>query len=489
MPTATSDTIAAIATPSGRGGVGILRISGNQLQDLIPALVGKTLQPRVASYGPFLGAAGEVIDEGIALYFPAPASFTGEDVIELQGHGGVVVLGMLLRRVLALGVRQARPGEFSERAFINGKMDLTQVEAVADLVNASSETAAQSAVRSLQGAFSAHIHVLVEALIHLRMYVESAIDFPEEEIDFLADGKVGERVSALLAQVETVLGCAQQGALLREGTTVAIVGRPNAGKSSLMNALAQRDTAIVTEVAGTTRDVLREAILLDDLPLYLVDTAGLRDTDDVVEREGVRRAWGEIETADQVLYVIDSTLLNNGGDISAKELETQLTQEWRELVERLPVRHVSRQHPSLQSDSVKTRVAIVLNKIDRSDLDLSSITPVITAITGGETGVPVIALSAKTGAGMDTLKAHLQVSAGFQHGSEGVFSARERHLVAMQAAQKHLRLAEGLMSSTAAGELVAEELRCAQEQLGSITGEFTSDDLLGEIFSSFCVGK
>ena len=477
MLTADNDPIAAIATPGGRGGVGIVRISGNNLQSLLPELFNKTLTPRVAHYCQFMASSGEVIDEGIAIYFPAPASFTGEDVIELQGHGGVVVLAMLLRRVLELGVRQARPGEFSERAFVNGKMDLAQVEAVADLINASSEAAAQSALRSLQGDFSAQIHILVEALIHLRMYVESAIDFPEEEIDFLADGKIGAGISTLLNQVDTVLSKAQQGALLREGTTVAIAGRPNAGKSSLMNALAQRDAAIVTDIPGTTRDVLRETILLDGLPLHLIDTAGLRDTDDVVEKEGVRRAWNEIETADQVLYVIDSTLFNDNDDAVVKHVEA-LAREWVELIERVPG---------------QARMAIVLNKIDLSEAFLPKARALILErIAGRIAGAikpPLIMLSVTTGEGMETLIAYLQTCAGFRPGSEGVFSARQRHIAAMTTAQEHLRLAKNLISTTVAGELVAEELRIAQAELSTITGEFTNDDLLGEIFSSFCIGK
>ena len=478
MLTVDRNTIAAVATPGGRGGVGIIRISGPELEPFIPELVGAPLSPRDASYRQFFGAAGEVIDEGIAIFFPGPASFTGEDVLELQGHGGVVVLAMLLRRVLELGIRQARPGEFSERAFLNGKMDLAQVEAVADLVSAGSEMAAQSALRSLQGQFSSRIHDLVEDLIRLRMYVESAIDFPEEEVDFLADGKVGEGVSALLARINEILAGAQQGALLSEGTTVAIVGRPNAGKSSLMNALARRDTAIVSDIAGTTRDVLREAILLDDLPLHLVDTAGLRDTENVVEQEGVRRAWREIETADQILYVIDSGLINKVGE----EFSEGLAREWLELQG-----HLSGHEAAVKS--VQNRVAVVLNKTDLCEGDPRLAFAKLSSKAGISEDIKIIGVSAATDEGMDSLKQHLQSSVGFRPGSEGVFSARQRHLVALELAREHLVSARALTSTVVVGELVAEELRIAQVELGSITGEFTSDDLLGEIFSSFCIGK
>lgn len=478
MLNADSDTIAAIATPVGRGGVGVVRISGDHLETLIFQLLGKTLKPRMASYSRFLSASGEAIDEGIAIYFPGPGSFTGEDVLELQGHGGAVVQTMLLRRVLELGVRQARPGEFSERAFINGKMDLTQVEAVADLVNASSETAAKSALRSLQGEFSARIKHLVADLIRLRAYVESAIDFPEEDIDFLADSSVEADISALSEQVQQILANARQGALLAEGTTVAIVGRPNAGKSSLLNALSGSDTAIVTDVPGTTRDVLREAVLVDDLPLHLVDTAGLRETDDVVEREGVRRAWSEIETADQILYVVDSEPLPAALEFDPEVLRV-LSREWSELSGYLEEK----------GSTPDSNVCIVLNKTDVSRLDAAAAATLVRVITGGQIDIPTLVVSAATGEGLALLKAHLHSCAGFRSGSEGVFSARQRHIAALEAAQKHLRVAGNLMSSSAAGELVAEELRVAQGALGKITGEFGSDDLLGEIFSNFCVGK
>ncbi|MBA2777873.1 tRNA uridine-5-carboxymethylaminomethyl(34) synthesis GTPase MnmE [Billgrantia kenyensis] len=448
------DTIAALATPPGRGGVGIIRVSGPLCAAVAEAVVGQCPEPRHAHYGPFRGASA-VIDEGIALYFAGPHSFTGEDVLELQGHGGPVIMDLLLERCMQLGARLARPGEFSERAFLNDKLDLAQAEAIADLIEASSRAAAENALRSLQGEFSRRVEALVQRLIELRMYVEAAIDFPEEEIDFLADGKVAEMLAAVQAELAEVHAAAGQGALMREGMSVVIAGRPNAGKSSLLNALTEQETAIVTDIAGTTRDVLREHIHLDGMPLHVIDTAGLRDTPDAVEQIGVARAWAEIEKADRVLLLVDA----------ATTEATDPMAIWPEFVERLP-------DPA--------RLTLVRNKIDASheaaDAELST-TP------------PVIRLSARTGEGVDNLKEHLKRVMGFTSTTEGRFSARRRHLDALDRAQQALTNGEAQLSGYGAGELLAEDLRDAQQVLGEITGEFSADDLLGEIFGSFCIGK
>ncbi|CAI2121977.1 tRNA uridine-5-carboxymethylaminomethyl(34) synthesis GTPase MnmE [Serratia ficaria] len=451
----TTDTIVAQATPPGRGGVGILRISGHGAKDVAQALLGKLPKPRYADYLPFRDAAGATLDQGIALWFPGPNSFTGEDVLELQGHGGPVILDLLLKRVLALpGVRIARPGEFSERAFLNDKLDLAQAEAIADLIDASSEQAARSAMNSLQGAFSTRIHQLVEALTHLRIYVEAAIDFPDEEIDFLSDGKIEAQLNGVMADLDSVRGEARQGSLLREGMKVVIAGRPNAGKSSLLNALAGREAAIVTDIAGTTRDVLREHIHIDGMPLHIIDTAGLRDASDEVERIGIERAWNEIEQADRVLFMVDGTTA-----------ATEPAEIWPEFMARLPQR---------------LPITVVRNKAD------------ITGETLGMTevnGHSLIRLSARTGEGIDLLRDHLKQSMGFTSNMEGGFLARRRHLQALEQAAQHLVQGKEQLVSAYAGELLAEELRLAQQALSEITGEFTSDDLLGRIFSSFCIGK
>lgn len=448
------DTIAALATPPGRGGVGIVRVSGPSAAAVAQAVLGHQPTPRYAHYGPFQGEAS-VIDEGIALYFPGPNSFTGEDVLELQGHGGPVLMDMLLERCVQLGTRLARPGEFSERAFLNDKLDLAQAEAIADLIDASSRAAAENALRSLQGEFSQRVSQLVSELIQLRLYVEAAIDFPEEEIDFLADGVVAAKLATLRETLETVRAAANQGSLMREGMSVVIAGRPNAGKSSLLNRLTERDSAIVTEIEGTTRDVLREHIHIDGMPLHVIDTAGLRDTPDAVERIGVQRAWAEIEKADRVLLLVDS-----------RETDSlDPTAIWPEFVERLP-------DPG--------RLTLVRNKIDQSgegsDVDLST-TP------------PVIRISAENGAGVDNLKNHLKAIMGFDATTEGRFSARRRHLDALERAAQALANGTRQLEGAAAGELLAEDLREAQHSLNEITGEFTADDLLGEIFGSFCIGK
>ncbi|MFQ3352627.1 MAG: tRNA modification GTPase [Polaribacter sp.] len=449
------DTIVAIATATGRGGVGVVRLSGENLSAYIEGIIGRKVSPRQASYCRFLDSAGSTIDEGVALYFPAPNSFTGESVLELQGHGGMVILDSLVQRCVSLGARVARPGEFSERAFCNDKMDLAQAEAIADLIDASSVEAAKSAVRSMQGEFSKLINQLVEEMIQIRIYVEAAIDFPEEEIDFLQDEKLFSNLDKLSSDISRVLEKAQQGSLLKDGLTLVLAGRPNAGKSSLLNSLAGNDTAIVTSVAGTTRDVLREKIVLNGLPLNIVDTAGLRDTDNEIEAEGVRRAWREIEAADQILFIVDST------QDSVPELESV----WPEFFDRYP--------------SSNQQLTLVLNKID-----LSGLAP--GAVPGTQ---KTFAISVKEQTGFDTLVDHLQKSAGFLGHSEGLFSARRRHLVSLENALNLITIGIAQLRDAGAGELLAEDLRQAQKELSEITGLFTSDDLLGRIFSSFCIGK
>ncbi len=447
---ARADTIAAIATPPGHGGVGIVRVSGPAVPALAERLLQRLPRPRTAELCRFADAGDEVIDIGLGLYFPAPHSFTGEHVLELHGHGGPVVLDQLLARVLELGARQARPGEFSERAFLNDKFDLAQAEAVADLIDSSTASAARAAMRSLQGEFSHWVHALTDRLIELRTFVEAAIDFPEEEIDFLSDGEVQRRLDQLRADLPQLLARTRQGCLLREGMTVVLAGRPNVGKSSLLNKLAGRDAAIVTPVAGTTRDILREHIQLDGMPLHVIDTAGLRDSDDLVEQEGVRRAWTQIEQADRILLVIDD--------------QAGCGQADRELLERLP-------------DTLPcTRV---FNKID-----LSGRQPGLRE-TAGQVDV---ALSARDGKGLEALRQHLKAVMGYRDSASGGFSARRRHLDALRRGGGHLDKAQACLSARS-GELLAEELRLAQQQLSEITGEFSSDDLLGEIFSSFCIGK
>lgn len=452
----TSDTIVAQATPPGRGGVGILRVSGRAASQIAQEILGKLPKPRYADYLPFRDADGSTLDQGIALWFPGPNSFTGEDVLELQGHGGPVILDLLLKRIISLdGVRIARPGEFSERAFLNDKLDLAQAEAIADLIDASSEQAARSAVNSLQGVFSQRIHHLVEALTHLRIFVEAAIDFPDEEIDFLSDGKIEAQLNTVIGDLDAVRAEARQGSLLREGMKVVIAGRPNAGKSSLLNALAGREAAIVTDIAGTTRDVLREHIHLDGMPLHIIDTAGLREASDEVERIGIERAWNEIEQADLVLFMVDGTTTN----------ATEPAQIWPEFMARLPA---------------KLPIVVVRNKADITGETLG-----LTEVNGHS----LIRLSARTGDGIDLLRDHLKQVMGFNHNMEGGFLARRRHLQALELAAEHLLQGKDQLLGARAGELLAEELRMSQLALSEITGEFTSDDLLGRIFSSFCIGK
>ena len=468
MPLSSSDPIAAIATAPGRGAVGIVRVSGRGLDSLTEALTGRRLKPREASYGAFRDADGSPIDHGLALFFPAPHSFTGEDVLELQAHGGPVVLQLLLARCLAAGaesdpttsqprlagMRVARPGEFTERAFHNDKIDLAQAEAIADLIDASTEAAARSASRSLSGEFSREIHALRDALIHLRMLVEATLDFPEEEIDFLLKADAKGQLERLQQALARVMARARQGALLREGIKVVIAGQPNAGKSSLLNALAGAELAIVTPVAGTTRDVVAQTIQIAGVPLHVMDTAGLRHSEDEVEKIGIERAWGHIETADAVLFLHDLTRLDTPEYIAEEDRITL------GLGEKLPK---------------NIPVIDVWNKRDAA---------FPAAPRAG------VMLSAKTGEGLDALRHKLLEAVGWQAAPEGVFIARERHVQALRRVDAHLLSATAHLSTASPTlDLLAEELRLAQTALNEITGEFTSDDLLGVIFSSFCIGK
>ncbi|MBV1931051.1 MAG: tRNA uridine-5-carboxymethylaminomethyl(34) synthesis GTPase MnmE [Porticoccaceae bacterium] len=449
-----TDTIAAIITPPGRGGVGIIRVCGGNLDLFFTHLLATKPSPRKAIFTPFLDSDSREIDRGLALYFPAPGSFTGEETLELHAHGSPVVLDLLLQRIINLGARQARPGEFSERAFLNDKLDLAQAEAIADLIDAVTEEAARGAVRTLKGDFSKLIQDLLAALTHLRVYVEAAIDFPEEELDFLSDGKVEADLDELIARIKELLSKANQGVLLREGMTVVIAGRPNAGKSSLLNALSGVDRAIVTDIPGTTRDVLKEQINIDGLPLHIVDTAGLRDSIDLVEQAGIGRAWEQISEADSVLWVVDSRVFD--------EHEADIWPEYR------------------QRFGDRNNVTVVVNKTDLLGDDCSF----------ESKGKGVISVSALTGYGMDDLRAHLKAIAGFSGQTEGTYSARRRHIVALESTQYCLVNAlQQLKGGNPGGELIAEDLRLAQDYLGQITGVMTSDDLLGEIFSSFCIGK
>jgi tRNA modification GTPase len=442
-----NDTITAQVTPPGRGGVAVVRVSGPLTNTISAAILQQALSPRVATYLPFRDHDNGVIDEGLAIYFPNPHSFTGEDVLELQGHGGPVVVDLILQRVLQLGARLAKPGEFSERAFLNGKMDLAQAEAVADLIDASSAQAARLALRSLQGEFSRVIHELTEKIIYLRMYIEAAIDFTDEEIDFLADDKLSQQMHEIIVGLNEIETNAKQGCFLREGITAVIAGAPNVGKSSLLNRLSGKDTAIVTDIPGTTRDVLRDVVLIDGMPMHIVDTAGLRESSDVVELEGMRRAHQEIERADLILYLQDASK-------SASPLE-------------LPPAASGRP------------VLVIRNKIDMTN----------EAPTLSNDDMTTISLSAKTGAGIDLLKDQIKKLVGFNQQTEGIFLARRRHLDALARTRQHIVSAKQQLTANKAGELAAEDLRLAQQAMSEITGEFTSDDLLGRIFSSFCIGK
>jgi tRNA modification GTPase len=452
-----TETIAAIATAPGQAGVGIVRVSGPQATVIAHSLLGYEPKSRYAHYGPFKDRQGGLIDEGIGLFFPNPHSFTGEDVFELQGHGGTVILGLLLREVCALGARLARPGEFSERAFLNDKLDLAQAEAIADLIESSSEQAARCAVRSMQGVFSRRIETLVDAITHLRIYVEAAIDFPEEEIDFLADGKVATDLQSLRDQLQGIMLEAEQGTILRDGMKVVIAGRPNAGKSSLLNALSGREAAIVTAIEGTTRDVLREHIHIDGMPLHIIDTAGLRDSLDEVEQIGIARAWDEIRQADRILLMVDATTTDK---ISPDEI-------WPDFIDQLPA---------------AAPITVIRNKVDLSgeSVGLFELSP---------QQAPVIRLAAKSSAGLDALRDHLKQCMGFASTTEGGFLARRRHLDALERAAEFLVQGQAQLEGYGAGELLAEDLRAAQNALGEITGKITPDELLGKIFGSFCIGK
>ncbi len=448
-------TIVALATPAGRGGVGIVRVSGPLASQIASSMLGHCPKPRYAHYGPFYALDGSLLDQGIGLFFAGPHSFTGEDVLELQGHGGPVVMDMLIENCLALGARLARPGEFSERAFLNDKLDLAQAEAISDLINAANTAAARSALNSLQGEFSKLVDNLVSKVLQLRIYVEAAIDFPDEEIDFLADGVVADRLSSIRTELANLLAKAQQGALMRDGMTVVIAGRPNAGKSSLLNALAGRETAIVTDIEGTTRDLIKEQIHIDGMPLHLIDTAGLREAPDQVEQIGIERAWQAIAEADQILLLVDSS---QSPSLDAEHI-------WPEFIHRL-------NQPS--------NLTLVRNKVDISQEP-----------TGfyQDCPQPTLGISAKQGLGLDELREHLKQLMGYQGMREGAFMARRRHLDALLRAQQFLESGAEALADALAGELLAEDLRAAADSLGEITGRISADDLLGHIFSSFCIGK
>ncbi|MCB5189041.1 tRNA uridine-5-carboxymethylaminomethyl(34) synthesis GTPase MnmE [Methylobacillus caricis] len=442
------DTIAAIATATGSGGIGVVRVSGPSSRLIAEAVLGHCPPPRHAAYLPFRDTDQVLIDQGIAIYYPGPNSYTGEDVLELQAHGGAALMQILLKRCIALGARQAEPGEFTRRAYLNDKLDLAQAEAVADVINAATEAAARSAVKSLSGEFSSRIHALLQQLIDLRLYVEACLDFPEEDIDFISQGRVAEKLAQVASDLEAVFRGAQQGNLLREGMQVVLVGQPNVGKSSLMNQLAGEEVAIVTPVAGTTRDTIKNSIQINGVPLHIIDTAGLRETDDEVEQHGITRTWRALENASVALLLLDAA--HGIGNVE------------KSIVGRLPQ---------------------FLPKIwIHNKIDLDSATPKSEEIEGQSH----IYLSAKTGDGIELLRQRLLEIAGWQPSGEGVFMARGRHLVALEQVRNYLDTAGQLLLQP---ELFAEELRLAQEALNTITGEFTPDDLLGEIFSRFCIGK
>jgi len=439
-----AETIVAAATPPGTGGIAVVRVSGNAVETIARAALGSLPEPRTATYRNFRNAAGEMIDAGLALYFPAPASFTGESVLELHGHGGPVVVSLLVEAIVGLGARRAEPGEFSKRAFLNGKLDLAQTEAIADLISSGTAQAARAALRSLSGAFSKSVDALAERLVRLRMHVEAAIDFPEEEIDFLDDEQLRQQLSECAETFQALTAAATQGRVLRDGFQVVIVGKPNAGKSSLLNILSGEDAAIVTEIAGTTRDILREQINIDGLAVELVDTAGLREDPDHIEAEGMRRARKALRKADAVLWIQDAT---------------------------------EPEHGALDEDlSADVPVTVVRNKVD---------------LTGEAPGVRdgTVYLSAKNGAGIDALRTRIRDLAGYEDIGEGAFTARKRHLDALARAAEHFSAGQTVLQEARAGELLAEELRLSQQALGEITGAVSSDELLGKIFSEFCIGK
>ena len=439
-----TDTIVAAATPPGTGGVGIVRISGEAVEAIAQAMLGSLPKPRYATHRTFRNGAGEELDRGIALYFPAPGSFTGEPVLELQGHGGPVVMAMLVDAAVELGARQAEPGEFTQRAFLNDKLDLAQAEAIADLISCGTEQAARAALHSLSGVFSTAVDALAERLVRLRMHVEAAIDFPEEEIDFLSDAQLAARIRQCAEAFDQLRAEARVGRVLRDGYRAVIVGKPNAGKSSLLNRLSGEEAAIVTEVAGTTRDILRETINIDGLAVELVDTAGLREDPDRIEEEGIRRARKALKSADAVLWIQDA------GEALQQDIDEDVPEG--------------------------AEVIVVRNKIDA---------------TGDELGLAddILYVSAKTGAGIDALQDRLRRAAGYKDLGEGAFTARQRHVDALRRAARHFDTGRKALEDAKAGELLAEELRLAQEALGEITGAVSSDDLLGRIFSEFCIGK
>jgi len=441
-------TICALASALGQGGIGVVRVSGPQSGEIAQKMLGHIPKARYAHYGSFFNKEGIEVDKGVALFFPGPNSFTGEDVLELQGHGGILVMRSLLESAMTLGAVAAEPGEFSKRAFLNGKMDLVQAEAVADIIDASSEQSARSALRSLSGEFSEQVNALTKALIDLRVFVEATIDFSDEEIDFLASGEVKLKVEQIESDIQNILSSAEQGAILREGLTIAIAGKPNAGKSSLLNALTQVSSAIVTDVAGTTRDVLKETIHVNGMPLNIIDTAGLHNSEDKVEQEGIKRAHSEIERADVVLMVFDAQ--DKAPDLSI-----------------------------LPGGIEGKPIILIKNKVD--------LTGELTGITHSDKQTQ-LSLSAKQSQGLDLLRQELSNIAGLSDTGEGVLLARKRHIIALESALDSTRHALDQLNSNAS-ELVAEDLRQAAQYLGSITGEFSSDDLLGEIFSSFCIGK
>jgi tRNA modification GTPase len=445
------DTIVAAATPPGRGGIGIVRLSGPAAQSIATAVLGTLPPARRAVFAAFRDVEQQTLDAGLALFFPGPHSYTGEDVVEFHGHGGPVIVESLIARLVELGARRANAGEFTQRAFLNDKLDLTQAEAVADLIDAGSREAARAAMRSLQGEFSTMIQVLTTAVIELRTHVEAAIDFPEEEVDFLADQALAQRVATVRQHFDAVTRSAGQGRLLRDGMTVVLAGAPNAGKSSLLNRLAGYDAAIVTAVPGTTRDVLRERIHVDGMPLHILDTAGLRVALDAVEEEGIRRAQLEMARADRVLFVIDGA-------------HDPTAQAYRELAATLPA---------------PVPVTLVYNKSDLTE----------PGSVAAPNGVPRIDVSALTGQGLDALRSHLKSCMGYHTLESGSVSARQRHLQALARARASVEAAADILQQTRAGELVAQELRVAQRALDEISGEFTNEDLLGRIFSSFCIGK
>lgn len=459
-----TDTICAVATPPGRSGVGIVRVSGPRSLEIAELLLHFKPRPRHAHYCPFHDTQGEILDQGIALYFPGPNSFTGEDILELQGHGGHFLMDALLKISLASGARLARPGEFTERAFLNDKIDLAQAEAIADLIDSNSAEAARSAMRTLQGDFSRLIDTLAESITLLRVYLEAAIDFTDEEIDFLSEGRIADKLENIIRELDQVLEQARQGALIREGMAVVIAGKPNAGKSSLLNALAGKDSAIVTDIAGTTRDILSEQIIIDGMPLHITDTAGLRDSEDIVEQEGIRRALKAVQEADRILLVVDA---------SQESVDNSNIKQYLQ----------GPGFETLNHALDTSRLTIIQNKVDLQHK------PAALLCAGNAQGASVIQLSAREKQGIDLLREHLKDCMGFQATAEGGFIARRRHLDALRKTRECLEQARYQLSHHAAAELVAEDLRHAHRYLGEITGAVTTDDLLGRIFSSFCIGK